>query len=290
MNSISEHILEVFNRPVRPFNVDDYGGLSDDEYLKGEVIMCKLCKTPRMFIDEAHNIKVRCLCECQAQKRDKSEQDARELERQREIERLQRASLIGERYQKVNFELTETGHNPTFDAAFIRCRKYCEVSSEVLSKGLGIYLYGDKGTGKTHLTACMANALILKRKQVLFTNFAEISKLLRGTFGKRDESEAGHINRLATIDFLFIDDLGTERVQTKDGDLWLQEKIFDVLNKRYNNRKPTIFTSNYSIQELITDRGFAPRTVDRIVEMSSAVLKVEGKSYRLANRVKDLPF
>ena len=291
MKSLSEHILEVFNRPVKPFNVEDFGGLREDEYIMNEVIMCRQCDTPRMFVDDKFNIKVRCLCACQTEKRDKAEQEEKERERQREIERIQRASLIGERYQNVAFETTETGHNPTFDAAFIRCRKYCEVSDKVLAGGLGIYLYGDKGTGKTHLTACMANALIQKRKQVLFTNFAEISKLLKGTFGKKNESEAEYINRLATIDFLFIDDLGTERVQTKDGDLWLQEKVFDVLNKRYNNRKPTIFTSNYSIPELISERGIAERTVDRIVEMSSAVLKIEGETYRLKARAAvKLPF
>ncbi len=291
MKSLSEHILDVFNRPVKPFDVKDFGGLQEDEYVMNDVIMCRKCDTPRMFVDEAHNIKVRCLCDCQAEKRDKSIQDAKDLERQWEIERLQRASLIGERYQKVNFESTKTGHNPTFDTAFTRCRKYCEVSSVVLSKGLGIYLHGDKGTGKTHLTACMANALIQQRRQVLFTNFAEIAKLLKGTFGKKGESEAEYINRLATIDFLFIDDLGAERVQTKDGDLWLQEIIFDVVNKRYNNRKPTNFTSNYSIPELISDRGIAPRTVDRIAEMSSAVLKVEGNSYRMkARSAVELPF
>ena len=291
MKSLSEHIMDVFNRPVKPFDVDDYGGLQQDEYIMNDVIMCQKCDTPRMYVDEKFNIKVRCLCACQTEKRDKEAQDIKDKERQREIERLQRVSLIGERYQKVNFELTETGHNPTFDAAFTRCRKYCEVSNTVLEKGLGIYLYGDKGTGKTHLTACMANALIQQRKQVLFTNFAEISKLLRSTFGKKGESEAEYINRLATIDFLFIDDLGTERVQTKDGDLWLQEKIFDVLNKRYNNRKPTIFTSNYSIPELISDRGIMDKTVDRIAEMSSAVLKVEGSSYRMKARATvELPF
>lgn len=288
MESLSDHILNVFNRPVKPFNVEDFGGLSQDEYILNDVIMCRKCETPRMHVNEQFNIRVRCRCECQAEEYDKAEKDR---ERQREIERLQRASLIGERYQKVNFELTETGHNPTFDAAFARCRKYCEVSDKVLAAGLGIYLYGDKGTGKTHLTACMANALISQCKQVLFTNFMEISKLLRATFGKQNVSEAEYINKLATIDFLFIDDLGTERVQTKDGDLWLQEKIFDILNKRYNNKKPTIFTSNYNIQELITERGFAERTVDRIVEMSGAILKIEGDTYRLkARSAVELPF
>ena len=88
------------------------------------------------------------------------------------------------------------------------------------------------------------------------------------------------MNKLANIDFLFIDDFGTELV-TKDGeDLWLQEKIFEVINKRYNNNKPIIFTSNYSLVEMIKDRGIAEKTVDRISEMCET-MKLEGKSYRL---------
>ncbi len=282
-------ISDILDRPPKPFDVEDFGGLKADEYVKDDIIYCRQCETARLFVHG--NFRVRCLCQCQAAARDKEEQEMKERERQREIEKYQRASLIGERYKSATFETTETGHNATFDAAFIRCKRYCEVANKVLSDGLGIYLYGDKGAGKTHLTACMANALLQQRKQVLFTSFAEISKLLRSTFGKACESEAEYITRLATIDFLFIDDLGTERVQTKDGDLWLQEKVFDVLNKRYNNRKPTIFTSNYSIPELISERGIAERTVDRIAEMSSAVLKIEGGSYRMKARAAvDLPF
>lgn len=287
MKRISE--FDIFNRPIKPFNIEDYGGLREDEYIMNDVIMCRKCDTARMF--EHNGRKVRCLCECQGKARDEAIQAEKDRERQREIEKYQKASLIGDRYKNADFATTETGHNQLFDTAYIRCKKYCEASNKVLAGGLGIYLYGDKGTGKTHLTACMANALIQQRKQVLFTSFAEISKLLRGTFGNRNESEAEYINRLATIDFLFIDDLGTERVQTKDGDLWLQEKVFDVLNKRYNNRKPTIFTSNYSIPELISERGIAGRTVDRIAEMASAILKIEGESYRMkARSAVELPF
>lgn len=285
-----QSIKDILNRPAKAFNVEDFGGLQEDEYIKDDVIYCAKCHNPRMFVQGS--FRVRCLCECQAQERDEAEKIARERERQAEIERLQKASLIGERYYNASFATTETGHNASFATAYIRCERYCAVANEVLDKGLGIYIYGDKGTGKTHLTACMANALIKKRKQVLFTNFAEISKMLRNTFGKVSESEASYINQLASIDFLFIDDLGTERVQSANGDdLWLQEKIFDVLNKRYNNRKPTIFTSNHSLGELIHERGFMDKTIDRITEMSNAILKIEGESYRMKARAAvELPF
>lgn len=267
----------------------------EDEYIKEDLIYCSKCNTQRsMFIKHfltKEPMQVRCLCECQTIERDEAERKEKELARMVELEKLRSASLIGERYKHTYFDKTEIGHNPTFDNAFIRCKKYCEVADKVLAEGMGIYLFGDTGTGKTHLTACMVNELINKRYQVLFTNFFEISKIIRSTFGKSSESENDYINRLANIDFLFIDDLGTERVQSGESDLWLQEKIFDVLNKRYNNKKPTIFSSNHSLAELINDRGFMKKTVDRIAEMSTAIFEVKGESYRLKNRTnKEIPF
>jgi len=274
-----------------PFFCEDIGELKADEYLKDGVIYCKLCNTPREFVSPDKSFRVRACCVCQQKKQLLQEKKAEEEKRLKIVEDLQSASLMGERYKNVSFQNTETGENATFDTAFIRCKKYCEADSVCLDKGYGIFLYGDTGTGKTRLTACMANDLIKKSRQVLFTNFGEISQTLKSTFGKSDKDEAFYIKRFTNIDFLFIDDLGTERVQAKDGDLWLQEKVFEVLNKRYNNKKPTIFTSNYSLKELITDKGWAKHTVDRIGEMSNAILKVEGKSYRSkARETQNLPF
>lgn len=281
----------VLNNLITNSIVED---LKDDEYIKDNLVYCKLCNTPRsLFIKPPFDNKerlVRCICECQTKKRDDEERQEREFKRLNELQKLKVASLIGDRYKDTSFTNTEIGHNPSFDTAFIRCKRYCEVSREVLNKGLGIYIYGSKGTGKTHLTACMANELMNQMFQVLFTNFFEISKMIKGTWNTR-EKESDYIDRLANIDFLFIDDLGTERVSNGENDLWLQEKIFDVLNKRYNMQKPTIFTSNHSLVELINDRGFMDKTIDRIAEMSSAILKIEGESYRFKKRNQmDIPF
>lgn len=87
------------------------------------------------------------------------------------------------------------------------------------------------------------------------------------------------LKRLTSIDFLFIDDFGTEIVTKNNQDVWLQEKIFEVVNKRYNNNKPIIFTSNYSLRQLIEERGLADKTIDRINEVCE-VMKLEGNSYR----------
>lgn len=233
---------------------------------------------------------VGCICDCQ-KRAIAREKELRVLQdTQRQIKRLQGQSLMGERYCNVTFDTTLTGFNQTFDEAFERCKKYCEVSKQVYENGYGIYIYGDKGTGKTHLTACMANELIKQFRPVMFTNFFEIGEMIKTTFRGKGDTEGNIINRIATVDFLFLDDLGTEKVMQNGEDNWMQGKIFEVLNKRYNNKKPTIFTSNYSIQQLTPERGMMDKTVDRIGEMSTVTLKIEGASNRTKMRSKNLPF
>lgn len=263
-----------------------------DEFLNEDnLIYCRKCLTPRQVVIEVLDRTriVRCICKCQKEQLDLEEKLKKENEKRMKILKLQETSLLGERYKNIRFENTNCEHSEDFKKIFIRCQKYCEASEEVIENGFGIYLYGGSGTGKTHLTSCMANRLMEQHKQVLFTNFFEISKVIRDTFnGKGSESQ--QIKRFADIDFLFIDDLGTERVKNNGEDTWLQEKIFEVINKRYNNKKPTIFTSNYSIQELINDRGIMQKTVDRIVEMSNLIYKLDGQSYRLSHRKRDIPY
>lgn len=248
----------------------------DEEYIKDDIIYCKKCNTPRMCM--GFNRMVRCICECQAQARDRELELSRQKEKQRIVDKIKRTSLLGDKYKNVTFANTDKTNNE-FIKIFNRCEKYCKVAREVLDRGIGIYLFGNKGTGKSHLTACMANELMDNYYSVLYTNFSEISKYIRGTFGRTNETEYDFLERLTSIDFLFIDDFGTELVTKNNEDLWLQEKVFEVINKRYNNNKPIIFTSNYSLRQLIEERGLADKTIDRINEMCE-VMKLEGTSYR----------
>lgn len=288
-----KNITEQLSEQLGEQNRTNRTEIQEDEYIDNStgLIYCKKCITARQVevnILDKRRI-VRCICKCQKRKIELEEIERKETEDRLKIAKLKASSLLGERYRNITFESTETGHNESFDKILVRCKNYCNVSKEVKEKGFGIYIYGGSGTGKTHLTACMANELIKKQHQVLFTNFFEIGKLIKSTFnGKGNEIE--QINRIAEVDFLFIDDIGTERVLNRGEDTWMQEKIFEVLNKRYNKKKSTIFTSNYSIKELIEERGMMTKTVDRIVEMSNLIAKVEGNSYRITGRNTNVPF
>lgn len=256
--------------------------IKDDEYLGEDgIIYCKKCNTRRETADIIPIFKKRMpvMCKCQEEKEKQERERLKLLDKQRIVDKLRSTSLLGDKYKNVNFENTEIIHNDNFEVVYNRCKKYCEVANKVLDKGIGIYLFGNKGTGKSRLTACMANELMNNYYTVLYTNFSEISKYIRGTFNKSSETEYSFLERLTNIDFLFIDDFGTELVTKNDQDLWLQEKIFEVINKRYNSNKPIIFTSNYSLRQLIEERGLADKTIDRINEMCE-IMKLEGDSYR----------
>lgn len=262
----------------------------DDEYIKDGRIYCKKCNTPRTSILNFAGVekKVRCICKCQSEAYEHEQELERKKRKIEKIKQLKVKSLMGKRYEHATFESCKMT-SASFEKAFIRCKKYCAAAEQCIKEGLGIYLYGDSGVGKTYLTACMCNALTNQLHQCLFTSFTEISKAIRATFNSRNETEESLIDKIVRVDVLFIDDLGTEILKRNGDDSWLQEKIYDIINKRYNNNKATIFSSNYTLDELENDRGMMKKTVDRILEMSNAIIRIEGESLR-KKIIKDIPF
>ena len=270
MENISKSILHLI-----PMNIENtYVG-------EDGLLYCTKCHTRRCTKEPVpmlgKRMPVTCDCMKEAERKEKEREE--QAEKLRKLDKLRGASLLGDRYKDTTFDKTDLKRPEDFQRAFQRCQKYCQIPDQALEQGYGLYIYGESGLGKTHLTACMCNELMSQMRQCLFTNFFEISKLIRSTWNGNADA-ANVINRICDVDFLFLDDLGTE-VLTKNGeDNWLQGQVFDIINKRYNNKKPTIFSSNYSMNELITERGMMKKTVDRIGEMSTAMIKLTGESYR----------
>ena len=197
-------------------------------------------------------------------------------------------SQIGIRYEKVSFENTMLDLNYSFNKAYERCKKYCEVQEEAIKKGQGMYIFGNVGVGKTHLLSCIANNLTEQKVQVLFTNFFEISNAIKFTQEKRKvKEEIELIEKIINMPILLLDDLGMGLGQGNDSGEENQNLLFNLLNKRYNNNKATIFASNYKIEELNEKCGIYEQTIDRIYEMSSGVkLEIPGESVRKNLKVK----
>lgn len=105
---------------------------------------------------------------------------------------------------------------------------------------------GGYGCGKTHLAAGIANYQIQTGQQVLFISVPDLLDHLRSTF--HPETEANYEERfeeLCTAPLLILDDLGIESPTP-----WAREKLYQILNHRYNARLPTVITTNYELEEL----------------------------------------
>ena len=150
---------------------------------------------------------------------------------------------------------------PNNKEVYQMCRNYCFHADKMYATGVGAYLYGVPGVGKTHLTACMGNALADKLYTVLFTSFVEIKRKLKEGFGN-NSAQSAVLNKAETVDFLFLDDIGAENVKAGTG--WLQTIAFDLINTRINAKKPTIYSSNYRISALMANCNYEERTAHRI--------------------------
>lgn len=118
------------------------------------------------------------------------------------------------------------------------CQEYVKDWEEMKAKNIGMLFWGDVGTGKTYLAACVANALIEREVSVRMLNFSHI---LNSGFETRNEL----LEDICRCSLLIIDDFGSER-ETEYG----METIHSVLDARYNCGKPMIVTTNLPLQTI----------------------------------------
>lgn len=126
-----------------------------------------------------------------------------------------------------------------------------------------LVLMGGYGAGKTHLAAAIANYRLALGRQALFIVVPDLLDHLRATFSP--SSETGFDARLESIreaPLLILDDLGAHNSTP-----WAQEKLFQILNHRYNSRLPTVITTNQQLEEL--DPRIASRLAD--LELSQKI-------------------
>ena len=269
----------------------NHGGIIKEHPVKGYRVFCTTCDTVMSSIN-FDGSPVRCLCEHETEERDNEYKQLKQSDSRKKIEHLRSISLLGEKYCDVCWNNTTTGRNESFDYARNRCYKYSQRYEEVQEGGYGLYLWGDKGVGKTHLTACIANSLLNQGIPILFTSLYKISKAIKGTYQKNSvKTEQQMIDEFININFLIFDDLGSEVFTNTQGDNWLQGLLYDLINERYNSGKPTIFTSNHDLNQLVKERKIMSKTVDRIQEMTKgAVMKIQGESWRKKISDKGIPF
>jgi len=178
-----------------------------------------------------------------------------EIERQR-LARLRDVSNLDQLAAKTFETFVPEGYGlPPAQAdslrfAFETARRYAENPEGWL------ILLGGYGCGKTHLAAAIANRAIEGGQGVLFVTVPDLLDYLRAAFGPDSPVSYGQrFEEVRDAPLLILDDLGTQSSTP-----WAQEKLFQILNYRYNARLPTTITSNHRLEEI--DQRIRSRMVD----------------------------
>lgn len=143
-----------------------------------------------------------------------------------------------------------------------------------------IALTGGYGSGKTHLAAAIANSQAAQGSRVLFITAPDLLDHLRASYRPGDDQEDNPPDRfeqVRTIGLLVIDDLGTESPTP-----WAVEKLYQVLNHRYNAHLPTVITTNRNLEELemrLRSRLFDP-DVCEIIALTAPDYRRSGVSFQ----------
>ena len=185
-----------------------------------------------------------------------------------EAQRIKERSNLGKRFMDRTFANFDKRRDPQ---AFNACNAYANRENLFSEKKNSLLIFGNVGSGKTHLSAAIANDFTSKGIPTLFGTFIEHLEHIKSEF---DSARANaYLSDMKTMTVLVIDDLGKEK-KTE----WSQQVLFDVINYRYEHMLPVIITTNFDASELANYVGHP--IWSRLYEMSNAV-ETQGGDHRM---------
>ena len=222
----------------------------------GEI--CQVCFGSGMEIVPGKGARV---CECQKQNAHSNH--------------LQKAKLPI-RYVGCHFHNYKP-QNPSQERAF----KYASrLTMEYPAVDQGILLTGSVGVGKTHLAVSILKGLTERGFTCLFYEFGWLLKEIQDSYNPNTKtSELGVLGPVLEAEILVLDELGAAKPTD-----WVRDTMAHVINTRYNDRKLTIFTTNYpddrknDREETLEDR-IGVRLRSRLFEMCKTIT-LSGEDYR----------
>jgi len=184
-----------------------------------------------------------------------------------ESEKQQKAAMAG-KWQERTLESFRVapGNKEAYEAA----KEYAKILNPFIKDGL--LFTGPVGTGKTHLAAGILKVAYNRGLDGVLISVPDLLNEIRNGYSNGYSTGVSKEDKLKEKFLVVLDDLGAENLSD-----WVREKLFTLINHRYENQKPLIITTNCTPAQL-TER-IGERTTDRLREMCK-VVKIEGKSWR----------
>lgn len=270
---------------------------------KNEFIECEYCKNKlyRKIIEwDLYGTKRTIAldyerCECNDAQIYWNEYDLKKLRMLEEEKKLEIMQEFSKRVEKIikNSKMSKRNLNYKFDnfepnnsnrKVFNNLKNYSEKLVNGIEKK-GLILVGNNGVGKTHLACSIANKLIENGTPVIYGTLINLLAELRNSYDTDNNiSEMEIIKLYENVDLLIIDDLGKERPSE-----WGLEKLFTVVNSRYENNLPVIITTNYNQNTLVERLSLngeietAKSIISRLYEMCYLV-KIDDIDHRIKKK------
>lgn len=198
------------------------------------------------------------------------------------VDKIMKNSKMSKRNLNYKFENFEVNSNNK--KMYQSLKEYSEkLANSVEQKGL--ILVGNNGVGKTHLACSIANDLIKNGIPIIYGILINLLAELKNIYDVDNNiSEMEIIKLYEKVDLLIIDNLGKEKPSE-----WGLEKLFTIINSRYENNLPVIITTNYDQNSLINRLSIngeietAKSIISRLYEMCYLV-KIEDRDHRIKNK------
>ncbi len=193
------------------------------------------------------------------------------------VERLLADARIPKRYQHCDLE-SYMPNDPSQKKAKADVARFLDKYPLI---DVGLLFLGTCGVGKTHLSVSLLKQVIVEKHDVgLFYDFRDLLREIQSSWNSVSQaSELEVLRPVLAADVLVLDELGANKPTE-----WVRDTIAHIINCRYNDKKLTIFTSNYPDvaerpgEETLTDR-IGARLRSRLYEMCK-VIEIKGKDFR----------
>ena len=268
--------------PIPPPERCEYCGkvLYHHAIIFGGMVICWRKQAERCTCDKAKAV----WAQKDRERAKKAEEERLENERKKKVERFSRllaSSGIKKRFESRTFENFRTDTEMQ-KRAYTIAKRYADNFDKASKEGYGLYIVGGNGTGKTHIAAAITLQLIGQGIPVIFKTSPDLFGEIKKVFGENESTRYEVTQAYKSVDLLIIDDLGKERCSE-----WSMTTLYDIINDRYEDYKPTIVVTNYTPDDLadaLTPSGGDRTKIDAIISRlreTTTLIRMYGDDNRM---------